>query len=201
MRSCSRWADFLGELLGAALDEDDVALLQQWCGLALLWRNLAQVMLILSGTAAGGKGTIVNVLNGVIGEANVHQLRTEHLGSRFETSFYVDKTLLYGADVEPNFLNTSTAHFLKSLTGDDLLTTEGTRVRGERVSLRTQRGPARFWRSRGRGLDFRAEWPPRRDRMDSARRGTEIRPQRSLTERRLGVQESRRVVFLARAVV
>jgi P4 family phage/plasmid primase-like protien len=120
----ARCPRFLGELLGPALDEDDIALLQQWGGLALLGRNLAQVMLILSGTAAGGKGTIVNVLNGVIGECNVHQLRTEHLDSRFETGFYVDKTLLYGPDVEPNFLNTSTAHFLKSLTGDDLLTTE-----------------------------------------------------------------------------
>jgi P4 family phage/plasmid primase-like protien len=132
--SCPR---FLGELLAPALDEDDVALLQQWCGLALLGRNMAQVMLILSGTAAGGKGTIVNVLNGVVGEPNVHQLRTEHLDSRFETGFYVDKTLLYGPDVEPNFLNTTTAHFLKSLTGDDLLTTEVkrssvvSRVRGD----------------------------------------------------------------------
>jgi P4 family phage/plasmid primase-like protien len=115
---------FLNELLGPALGDDDIALLQNWCGLALLGRNIPQVMLILSGTSGGGKGTIVNIIHGIIGEANIHQLRTEHLGSRFETSFYHDKTLLCGADVEPNFLNTPAAHHLKALTGNDLMTTE-----------------------------------------------------------------------------
>jgi phage/plasmid-associated DNA primase len=115
---------FLNELLRPALGPDDIALLQNWCGLALLGRNIPQVMLILSGTAGGGKGTIVNIIHGIIGETNIHQLRTEHLGSRFETSFYHDKTLLCGADVEPNFLNTPAAHHLKALTGNDLMTTE-----------------------------------------------------------------------------
>jgi phage/plasmid-associated DNA primase len=115
---------FLNELLRPALGADDITLLQNWCGLALLGRNIPQVMLILSGTAGGGKGTIVNIIHGIIGERNIHQLRTEHLGSRFETSFYHDKTLLCGADVEPNFLNTPAAHHLKALTGNDLMTTE-----------------------------------------------------------------------------
>ena len=115
---------FLNELLRPALSADDITLLQNWCGLALLGRNIPQVMLILSGTAGGGKGTIVNVIHGIVGERNIHQLRTEHLGSRFETSFYHDKTLLCGADVEPNFLNTPAAHHLKALTGNDLMTTE-----------------------------------------------------------------------------
>lgn len=115
---------FLKELLRPALAVDDITLLQNWCGLALLGRNIPQVMLILSGTAGGGKGTIVNIIHGIVGERNIHQLRTEHLGSRFETSFYHDKTLLCGADVEPNFLNTPAAHHLKALTGNDLMTTE-----------------------------------------------------------------------------
>jgi P4 family phage/plasmid primase-like protien len=115
---------FLNELLRPALGADDITLLQNWCGLSLLGRNIPQVMLILSGMAGGGKGTIVNIIHGIIGMADIHQLRTEHLGSRFETSFYHDKTLLCGADVEPNFLNTPAAHHLKALTGNDLMTTE-----------------------------------------------------------------------------
>ena len=115
---------FLNELLRPALGADDITLLQNWCGLSLLGRNIPQVMLILSGMAGGGKGTIVNIIHGIIGVADIHQLRTEHLGSRFETSFYHDKTLLCGADVEPNFLNTPAAHHLKVLTGNDLMTTE-----------------------------------------------------------------------------
>ncbi|HWI59782.1 MAG TPA: phage/plasmid primase, P4 family, partial [Bacillota bacterium] len=114
----------LNELLAPAMDQEDMELLQNWCGLALLGRNIPQVMLILSGTAGGGKGTIVNIIHGILGERNVHQLRTEHLDSRFETSFYHDKMLLCGADVEPNFLNTPAAHHLKALTGNDLMTTE-----------------------------------------------------------------------------
>ncbi len=42
---------FLNELLRPALGVDDITLLQNWCGLALLGRNIPQVMLILSGTA------------------------------------------------------------------------------------------------------------------------------------------------------
>jgi P4 family phage/plasmid primase-like protien len=115
---------FLNELLRPALDEHDITMLQNWCGLSLLGRNIPQVMMILSGTSGGGKGTTVNIIQGMIGERNIHQLRTEHLGSRFETSFNHDKTLLCGADVEPDFLNTPEAHHLKALTGNDLMTTE-----------------------------------------------------------------------------
>ena len=115
---------FLNELLRPALGEDDITLLQNWCGLVLLGRNVPQVMMILSGTSGGGKGTTVNIIQGMIGERNIHQLRTEHHGSRFETNFCHDKTLLCGADVEPDFLNTPAAHHLKALTGNDLMTTE-----------------------------------------------------------------------------
>ena len=55
---------FLNELLRPALCGEDITLLQNWCGLALLGRNIPQVMLILSGTAGGGKGTIAVTYQG-----------------------------------------------------------------------------------------------------------------------------------------
>jgi hypothetical protein len=58
----TRCPRFLAELVKPALGEDDIRLLQRWGGLALLGRNTAQVMLILSGTVGGGKGTIVNII-------------------------------------------------------------------------------------------------------------------------------------------
>jgi putative DNA primase/helicase len=70
---------FLDGLMRQALDSDDLDLLQRWCGLALIGENLAQKILILTGTAGGGKGTFIRVLTGVIGEMNMASLRTQFL--------------------------------------------------------------------------------------------------------------------------
>ncbi len=115
---------FLDTLMRAALDADELDLLQRWCGLALIGENLAQKILILTGTAGGGKGTFVRVLNGVIGQTNLASLRPQLLGERFELGRFLGKTLLYGADVPENFLNQRGASVLKSLTGYDPVTLE-----------------------------------------------------------------------------
>jgi P4 family phage/plasmid primase-like protien len=115
---------FLDTLMRAALDDDDLNLLQRWCGLALIGENLAQKILILTGTAGGGKGTFIRVLNGIIGDINLASLRTQLLGERFELGRFLGKTLLYGADVPENFLNQRGASVLKSLTGYDPVTLE-----------------------------------------------------------------------------
>jgi P4 family phage/plasmid primase-like protien len=107
-----------------ALDPDELDLLQRWCGLALISENLAQKFLILIGTPGGGKGTFVRVLVGIIGSANVASLRPQLLGERFELGRFLGKTLLYGADVQENFLNQRGASVLKSLTGYDPVTLE-----------------------------------------------------------------------------
>lgn len=115
---------FLDTLLRPALDTHDIYLLQRWCGLALIGENLAQRMLLITGTAGGGKGTFIRVLQGIIGERNVGSLRTEFLRDRFELSGLMGKSLLYGADVADDFLNTASASALKSLTGGDPMTME-----------------------------------------------------------------------------
>ncbi len=115
---------FENVLLGNSLDFDDVGLLQRWCGLALVGRNISQAILILSGTAGAGKGTFIRVLKGIIGEANIGSLRTEQLNQRFEIGRLIDRTLLYGADVPANFLSNENASILKSLTGGDPITVE-----------------------------------------------------------------------------
>ena len=115
---------FLETLMRPALEPDDLDLLQRWCGLALIGENLAQKLLILTGTPGGGKGTFVRVLNGIIGQNNLASLRPQLLGERFETGRFLGKTLLYGADVPENFLNQRGASVLKSLTGYDPMTLE-----------------------------------------------------------------------------
>jgi P4 family phage/plasmid primase-like protien len=115
---------FLGTLLAPALEPEDIDLLQRWCGLALIGVNLAQTFLILSGTAGGGKGTLVRIIVGIIGAENVGSLRPDLLGERFELGRLLGKSLLYGPDVPGNFLNCKGASVLKSITGGDLATLE-----------------------------------------------------------------------------
>ena len=112
---------FLDTLMQQALPADDVELLQRWCGLALTGVNLSQVLMILVGTAGGGKGTFVRVILGIIGAGNHTGLRTRFLKDRFEIGRIAGKTLLYGADVSVDFLSQEGASALKSLVGGDSL--------------------------------------------------------------------------------
>jgi P4 family phage/plasmid primase-like protien len=115
---------FVDTLLKSALDAEDISLVQRWSGLALIGVNLSQIILLLTGTAGGGKSTLVSVLTGIIGNGNVGLLRTEFLNDRFEIGRLMGKTLLYGPDVSEDFLSKRTASSLKSLSGGDMMTAE-----------------------------------------------------------------------------
>jgi P4 family phage/plasmid primase-like protien len=105
--------------LNDALPPDDVSLIQRYAGQCLLGKNLSQTILLIRGTAGGGKSTLVNIIVRLIGEENTSELRTAFLGDRFELSRIVGKTLLLGIDVPSDFLNTQGASKLKPLVGND----------------------------------------------------------------------------------
>ena len=115
---------FRAELLDAALAPDDVSLVQRYAGALLLGRNLAQRILVLTGTAGGGKSTLLELIERVVGLENVGQLRTDLLAERFEVARFIGRTLLTGKDVAGRFLETTGAHVLKALVGHDLLDAE-----------------------------------------------------------------------------
>ena len=115
----SKCERFLNELVLPAVHPDDVILLQKFGGMFLLGRNRAQRFVILDGLAGRGKTQFANVMQGVIGHINCTQLRTKHLGERFETFRFLKKTLLVGVDVDPDFLSTKGAAVLKGLVGGD----------------------------------------------------------------------------------
>jgi P4 family phage/plasmid primase-like protien len=120
---------FLGELLRPALPGEDISLLQRYAGLCLLGGNPAQRFLILRGTAGGGKSTLVEVLETIVGTHNVAQLRVHLLAERFEIASFIGKTLLCGKDVPGDFLDNRAAHVLKPLTGGDRLSAEQKNVK------------------------------------------------------------------------
>ena len=115
---------FLNDLMRPAMSESDLDLLQRWSGMALMGENLAQKIMLLTGTAGGGKGTFIRVLCGIIGKENIGELRTKHLESRFELGLLAGKTLLYGGDVAADFLNEEGASALKKITGGDPISPE-----------------------------------------------------------------------------
>lgn len=115
---------FLESLVSPAMCSEDIDLLQLYLGQCLLGNNLSQTFLMLTGTAGGGKSTLVNVIEGIVGRHNCTELRLEHIQERFETQRLIGKTLLSAKDVKSNFLNSTGAGKLKALTGNDTLSVE-----------------------------------------------------------------------------
>ena len=164
---------FLDTLMRPALDSDDLDLLQRWCGLALVGENIAQRIMLLTGTAGGGKGTFIRVLVGIIGAGNVGALRTQLLAERFELGRFLGKPLLYGADVPDDFLNHRGASILKALTGGDPVTLEFKNSNeapgivckfnivvtcNSRLTVRLE-GDTAAWRRRLANIEYRNEKP------------------------------------------
>lgn len=117
--STARCDRFLNELVLPAVHPEDVELLQKFAGMFLLGYKRAQRILILDGEAGRGKTQFANVMQHLVGMANVTQLRTKHLAERFELFRFLKRTLLVGVDVEPDFLQSKGAAVLKGLVGGD----------------------------------------------------------------------------------
>jgi len=115
---------FVTELLKPSMSDDDIDLLQRFCGATLMGDNAAQRFLIASGDAARGKSTAVTLLERIIGVENVAHLRTEHLPGRFESHAFLNKLLLTAKDVPGDFLARRGAQMIKALVGDDLIESE-----------------------------------------------------------------------------
>lgn len=115
---------FKEQLLAPLLEEDDLELLQKYFGQCLLGRNLTQTILLLTGSGGSGKGTVANLLELLVGVHNSMQIRPGCIGSRFETSAFLGKTLLTGKESQTSFFTTRGMGILKSLVGDDTLRVE-----------------------------------------------------------------------------
>jgi len=115
---------FLNELLLSAVSEDNALIIQKYVGLCLLGNNLIQRFLILDGLPGRGKSTLALIIQKLIGQTNVTELRTRHLNERFELYRYLKKTLLIGVDVPGKFLSEKGAYVIKGLVGGDWFDTE-----------------------------------------------------------------------------
>ena len=115
---------FKKDLLAPLLKDIDIDLLQKYFGQCLLGRNLTQTIMLLTGSGGSGKGTLANILELIVGAANCMQIRPGCIGSRFETSSFIGKTLLTGKESQTSFFTTKGMGIMKSLVGDDALRVE-----------------------------------------------------------------------------
>ena len=67
---------------------------------------------------------LVNLIKKLIPQNNCTGLRLKHIESRFETARYIGKSLLTATDETSDFLNSSGAYMIKSLTGGDWVPAE-----------------------------------------------------------------------------
>ena len=118
--TCPRYEAWLNE----TMDPEDQLLWMQVNGMFLSGLNSEQRIVLLTGLGGTGKGQHVAITRGIIGDENCFQIETKNFSQRFELNKLIDKSLLIGSDVSPDFLSNAAAHYLKSLTGDDLLSAE-----------------------------------------------------------------------------
>ncbi len=118
------YSAFVHEVFRDVVTPEDQEAIQQYAGQCAFGWNMSQSILIICGEAGTGKSVIVKVIEGVLGRGAYEGLRTNMLDQRFELSRFEGKSLLVASDQYSDALMQRGAHMLKSLTGDDDLTTE-----------------------------------------------------------------------------
>ncbi|MDD5597931.1 MAG: phage/plasmid primase, P4 family [Victivallaceae bacterium] len=110
--------------LHSFLEDDDIELIKQYIGQCLLGKNITHTMLVITGPGGCGKSTLETIIELLIGANSYTQIRPEHIGSRFETSFFMGKTLLSGKESRTSFFTSKGMGIIKSLVGGDGLRAE-----------------------------------------------------------------------------
>lgn len=118
--NCPQFEAFLNSFL----EDDDIELIQEYIGQCLLGKNITQTMLAITGSGGCGKSTLETIIELLVGASSYTQIRPEHIGTRFETNFFMGKTLLAGKESRSSFFTAKGMSTIKSLVGGDDLRAE-----------------------------------------------------------------------------
>ncbi|XHC25109.1 phage/plasmid primase, P4 family [Phycisphaerales bacterium ac7] len=112
------WTCFLQEVFSSA---EEIAVLQEWCGLLLTTHTRFQKALILVGPPGSGKSTICRVLVSVLGGPNVASTSINALGDRFGLQHLVGKrvAILEDARVESGSATRAGFQRFLAISGED----------------------------------------------------------------------------------
>lgn len=117
--TCPNFDRFLNEML----TPDFVTLLWEVIGYMMLSGNPLQKAILFHGTGSNGKGTVMRVIEGLLGAHNVSAVSLDSLNTnRFASASLFGRIANLAGDIDATFQE-STARF-KQLTGGDLLDAE-----------------------------------------------------------------------------
>ncbi len=116
-----RWLAFLAQLFPD--DPNSILLLQEWMGYLLTLDTSLQKMLIMFGPGGGGKGTILDITQRLIGPANVASLTLPQLAESHSLQTLMGKSLCVFPDASiPDRMDKKPlVEMVKSITGEDLV--------------------------------------------------------------------------------
>jgi P4 family phage/plasmid primase-like protien len=101
---------------------DDREMLLEFMGLCLTHDTSQQVFLLLTGTGGTGKSTLVNLLQYIVGRANISNVPLEKIGERFSACQLQGKLLNACSDLSIEALNDSS--IIKRAMGEDSINAE-----------------------------------------------------------------------------
>jgi putative DNA primase/helicase len=116
---CPTFHEFLASIWG--VDEDIKRCLQLWMGYILLGDTRHQKFALFIGESRGGKGTLMNVIEALVGEDNRGSFSLEMFGERFGLAALMDKRLAIFPDAErasETAMHIATER-IKAITGND----------------------------------------------------------------------------------
>jgi phage/plasmid-associated DNA primase len=129
--------EFKQRILGH-LPQDEQTLIQKISGQCLLGRNISQRLLLLEGVGGASKGALILILSGIVGRANIYELRPGLLDGRFEIGRMAGRTLLIGPDVPGDFLSSDGSYRLKAILGGDPMEAESKGSNARKTVFGTQ---------------------------------------------------------------
>jgi P4 family phage/plasmid primase-like protien len=121
---CPRFMKFLSEIFDGDEDIDErINFIQEWFGYALYPHIPFQKILFILGSGANGKGTMLNVLENIVGRKNYVNLDVSRLErNQFSTQSLLGTYVNIVPDAERS--TNLSAPIVKSLTGGDSITGE-----------------------------------------------------------------------------
>lgn len=116
---CPAWLAFLEETLEG--DQERIALLQEYFGYCLIPDNSYQKLLILRGVSRGGKGTVVKILEALLGSENMTGYTLISLADKFGLGGLVGKLVASVGEVnlQGHPLKYQIFERLNNITGED----------------------------------------------------------------------------------
>lgn len=117
---CPRWLDFLAVDWSPA----QVAYFQEWCGYLIAPHRKYQKFLLIQGPRRSGKGTILDVLVGLVGQANSYPCKLQTFSTKFLDDKFPVSQMIYvsdGRSAGGKSESGSALEFLLSYTGNDAI--------------------------------------------------------------------------------